>query len=876
MSGKALFGVAVAGAVSLTMASGSMAAAPAVITASPVSSAAAPIVLAAGDAAGRTITFSNGDKSVSTGALVVTLSGAGFSRVSDGCSGVALGPKKSCSVTVTFAGPAPPSVRNASLTVGAKNKAPSATSFLTVLPATVSPTITVVVDAQPDDAQDFHFNTTGTGPGAWTGGFDLDDDGAAVPLSNSAVFTVPVGQKTITESAVSGWSLSDVTCVGVPVGYSNGTRTATFTLASGDAVTCTYTNAKDATVSVEKSAAPADGTDFAFTGDLGAFMLDDGGPEDAVNSTKTFTIPGTQAGTKTITESAKSGWSTSAIVCVGSSSFTPDLASQSVNVLVNRGDTITCTFSNAAEPPPGCVPSAATDLPDTGFVDADCDGYDGTLANAVLVRSGSAGGAGCGLLAAPCANVPEGIGRAVAIGKNQVWIAGGTYAGAVTLADGVGIYGGFGQNFQRDPATATGSRVGIIAGAQNVEISPGVQVGAVSIIARNLIMATTIADVTINAPDAITPGASSFAVLAVGVPAGVLTLAGDVINAGNGAPGAVGGAGTNAAAVDAIAAMNGSVGSDGDEFTTVCNSTDHGVGGAAGTNAAAPGAEGGRGGDGGTMDTNCGIFSLDYDARPGVAGADAAATYAGGAGAGGSGGSGGDACGPTEDGRAGRVANGSAGTGASGSFLLSAMWTARAGTAGGTGEDGSGGGGGGGGGGCDAGTDAYGAGGGGGGAGGLAAISGGGGGGGGGASFAIYLVDASPTITGATITRGSGGSGGAGGSGGRGQTGGSGGLNGLSPGSADAGIGGDGGHGGHGGGGGGGAGGSSYGVFATSASSVVVSSTTSIGGGQAGSGGAGGTSAPTVPSAFDDGNDGATGSVGVLQETAVCASASAC
>ena len=343
MPRKALVGISVAVLAMTTTVSAAIAAAPALITANPPSSLAAPIVLTAGDATGRTITFSNGDKSVSTSALVVTLIGSGFSKVSDTCSGIALGPRKTCSVRVAFAGAAS-AASNASMTVGAKNKPAAATSYFTVLPP---PTITVAVQAFPNDAQDFPFTTTGTGPASWTDGFNLDDDSTA-ELSNTATFTVPPGSKTLSASTVNGWSSSGFSCAGVAVTYPNG-QMAAFTLVAGDAVHCSYTSSKDATISITKSASPADGTDFGFSGDLGPFMLDDGGLPDAINSTETFTIPGTQAGTKTITETALPGWSTTDIDCTGTQSFTPDLENQSVNVLVDWGDTVSCTFTN--QPP---------------------------------------------------------------------------------------------------------------------------------------------------------------------------------------------------------------------------------------------------------------------------------------------------------------------------------------------------------------------------------------------------------------------------------------------------------------------------------------------------------------------------------------------
>src|SRR4029078_3236645 len=127
-----------------------------------------------------------------------------------------------------------------------------------------------------------------------------------------------------------------LTCSGVPVTYSNNNtadipQTATFNVAAGDAVTCTYTNTENAKITIVKDADPANGVNFDFSGDLGAFQLDEGGAADAVNTSETFTIPGNQLGTKTITEAAKAGWTNTDITCINSSSYTADAATRSAN-----------------------------------------------------------------------------------------------------------------------------------------------------------------------------------------------------------------------------------------------------------------------------------------------------------------------------------------------------------------------------------------------------------------------------------------------------------------------------------------------------------------------------------------------------------------
>lgn len=100
-------------------------------------------------------------------------------------------------------------------------------------------TITITKDAVPNSAQDFAFTTTGTGLSA----FSLDDD-ADPTLPDTRSFVVAAGNYTVTETAVSGWSLSALTCTD-PTSNSSGnigTRTATINAAVGETVSCTFTN----------------------------------------------------------------------------------------------------------------------------------------------------------------------------------------------------------------------------------------------------------------------------------------------------------------------------------------------------------------------------------------------------------------------------------------------------------------------------------------------------------------------------------------------------------------------------------------------------------------------------------------------------------
>jgi hypothetical protein len=529
-----------------------------------------------------------------------------------------------------------------------------------------------------------------------------------------------------------------------------------------------------------------------------------------------------------------------------------------------------------------CAPPSATDDPDGTYTDDNCDGIDGDITKGIFVAGGGANTGTCGLTTStPCQTISFGIIRAVQAGKQNVYVQSGTYNEVVVLLNGINVWGGYDFGWQRGPYSDPAHRVTIV-GAQDTGTGGDGEFMAVR--AHDLIVGVTMGDLIIQGPNATGTGGNSGldgrSSYGVHAKAATLNLVRVQIQAGNGAPGGTGASGADAVIVDAQSYMVGGQGGNGDEFNTACDSSSRGSGGGGASNTctSSPSTRsmnGGPGGPGGTMDTDCGLFSLDLTARAGSNGQNAnfvTGTF----GRGGSGGSGGDACGPTTPGNPGVVINGSGGTAGAGGYLVgSGYWYAHAGNGGGTGENGSGGGGGGGAGGCDVGTDSYGAGGGGGGAGGCAARGGGGGGGGGGGSFGVFAVSNSTVnMTNVDLVRGLAGKGGDGGIGGRGQSGGAGGPIGAFPGGAMPGVGGAGAHGGHGGGGGGGQGGRSVGVAWTAGSSI--SGAPNPTGGAAGTGGNGGQSAPTAPILERDGSNGQAGAAGTLEATHQCNSPSDC
>lgn len=468
-------------------------------------------------------------------------------------------------------------------------------------------------------------------------------------------------------------------------------------------------------------------------------------------------------------------------------------------------------------------------------IDQNCDGIDGTV-DAVFVSDASGADQGtCGPREDPCKSIAQGISRAQALSKSEVYVNGGSYT-KFTVANGVDVVGGYGANWKRG-LQATGSTTVTVNATFDASIG-----GPVALIADGINTATRIADMTIKG-GAAAAGQTSYAAY-VSNSTSDLVLDSLVVVGGTGG---VGSTGANGAGGWVGAAANGSGGQDGFEPGGACNASSAGAGGAGASGAS----NGGTGGKGGTIDRECGWTGLcsfsQCDAQPGANGA----AGIGGA-IGGNGGSAqtdalciGDA--KAENGFNG--ANGAPGTaGAAGSGGAAGG----SGANGALGTNGGGGGGGGGGGASDCNIDDAGAGGGGGGAGGARATTAGQGGGAGASSIAIRLVNASPTLSGVQVTLGTGGAGGVGGAGAAGQPGGAGGAGGarFERGGA-GGAGGAGGTGGASGAGGGGGGGAAIGLSRTASSSVVGSPAFS-----GGIGGAGGTG-------------GNTGSVGQVLNTQV-------
>jgi hypothetical protein len=222
------------------------------------------------------------------------------------------------------------------------------------LPLDIRGTITIVKDAVPDAAVNFGFTSTGAAP--LGGAFTLDDD-ADPTLSNTQVFTnVVAGNYSVTEGAdPTGWQFTSLSCTSTGTGTSTSTsgKVATITLGAGGAVTCTYVNTKQGTITIVKDAVPDAAQNFGFTSTGsaplgGAFTLDDDG-DPTLSNTQTFSnVP---PGPYSVTEGADpAGWQFTSLSCTSSGTGTStSTAGKVATITLGAGGQVTCTYVNTQQ-----------------------------------------------------------------------------------------------------------------------------------------------------------------------------------------------------------------------------------------------------------------------------------------------------------------------------------------------------------------------------------------------------------------------------------------------------------------------------------------------------------------------------------------------
>ena len=182
----------------------------------------------------------------------------------------------------------------------------------------------------------------------------------APPDPSSVYFTFPLmdgetwdsgpmapGPYSVMENVPAGWELTDISCVDPSGGTVVSGDTATIDLAAGETVTCTFTNAQaGGSITIVKDAIPfGTSQDFSFSGDLGAFDLDD---DSDLALPDSMTFSSLMPGTYSVTEASVEGWLLTGLICSDpTENSSTDTGTATATIILDGAETVTCTFENA-------------------------------------------------------------------------------------------------------------------------------------------------------------------------------------------------------------------------------------------------------------------------------------------------------------------------------------------------------------------------------------------------------------------------------------------------------------------------------------------------------------------------------------------------
>jgi hypothetical protein len=251
----------------------------------------------------------------------------GFKTVTTDGSGAA-----PFTATFQLANPLPSNAVIAATATDADGNTSEFSECRNVAPGAPVGTIVVVKRTKPSgDPATFTF----TGTAAGTIG-----DGGEIRVAN-----LTPGTYSSTETVPSGWDVDSITCDdGDSTGDRNSAK-ATFRLAAGETVTCTFSDAKRGTIVVKKKTDPVGSAgSFSFSGAVSG-SIGDGGQIVVPN------LPTTNNATYGVAEGNPSpSFDLGSISCDDGSSTRPstgDLAARTATFRLDPGETVTCTFTNA-------------------------------------------------------------------------------------------------------------------------------------------------------------------------------------------------------------------------------------------------------------------------------------------------------------------------------------------------------------------------------------------------------------------------------------------------------------------------------------------------------------------------------------------------
>ena len=206
----------------------------------------------------------------------------------------------------------------------------------------------------------FGYTTTG---GLSPSTFSLSPNPPTTPSVSQTFTNLFPGTYTVTEGASPSFQLTDLTCVaagtsaaGSTITTNVATRQLSVTLVAGADYTCTYTNVRDAQITIVKTSIGGDNT-FGFTTAGTGNAVE---PTPSITTTSgvgssSFAVPfatGVTTRTVTITESTlPAGWVPTGITCTNAAGTTiGTVALPAVTLSVVPGDVLSCNVTNQRLP----------------------------------------------------------------------------------------------------------------------------------------------------------------------------------------------------------------------------------------------------------------------------------------------------------------------------------------------------------------------------------------------------------------------------------------------------------------------------------------------------------------------------------------------
>ncbi len=167
---------------------------------------------------------------------------------------------------------------------------------------------------------------------------------ATSPTDSYTLPNVVPGAYSATETSLAGWDLTSLTCSDIDSTVDLGTATASIAVGPGETVTCTYTNTKRGTITIDKVVVPgADTTQFGFTFNGQPFAL--------TGADTPFTSGLVVPGTYVIDEPAVAGWQLTGLDCVGQRGSSVDIVGSTATIGLAAGENISCTYTNSRRGP---------------------------------------------------------------------------------------------------------------------------------------------------------------------------------------------------------------------------------------------------------------------------------------------------------------------------------------------------------------------------------------------------------------------------------------------------------------------------------------------------------------------------------------------